>query len=185
MCLQLTDLERKVAEEDIVCYKQIEPLNSIKFDSTLHGKECIAVINRTEVEGKISIDNGKLYICHNSINAEGQEPTNKFKYKYAWVFDSSVESVIIDGKEYIITRYETPYYKAKVKIRSTYKSKLDEPNEYGEVEKGLHSYRNIPTKYFGRVTVKCIIPKGSEYYVGEFFNRLSYASNKLKYIKLI
>lgn len=40
------------------------------------------------------------------------------------------------------------------------------------------------TYIFGDVVTKCIIPKGSKYYIGEFNNTISYASDTLKYVQI-
>lgn len=58
------------------------------------------------------------------------------------------------------------------------------------VEMGLHSYAEIPS-YGGYskfilsrlACCRCIIPKGSTYYVGKFDNVASYASNCIKVIE--
>ena len=58
------------------------------------------------------------------------------------------------------------------------------------VEMGLHSYAEIPSYgEYSRFTLsnlvccRCIIPKGSTYYVGKFDNATSYASNCIKVIE--
>lgn len=58
------------------------------------------------------------------------------------------------------------------------------------VEMGLHSYAEMPS-YGGYsrfilshlACCRCIIPKGSTYYVGKFDNMTSYASNRIKVIE--
>jgi len=55
----------------------------------------------------------------------------------------------------------------------------------------LHSYTDVERamfeKRFGwqRVVVRCIIPRGSRYYVGKFAGCKSYASNRLKYVEKV
>lgn len=99
----------------------------------------------------------------------------------------------------------TPFQYSPVVIGETYESKLnvrlysdlnldnDElPDDLivGFVSEGLHSFGEFKNAYkqykydkCERVVVKCIIPKGSQYYIGKFDEHLSYASEKLTYVK--
>lgn len=101
----------------------------------------------------------------------------------------------------------TPFQYSPVVIGETYESKLnvrlysdlnldnDElPDDLivGFVSEGLHSFGEFKNAYkqykydkCERVVVKCIIPKGSQYYIGKFDEHLSYASEKLTYVKKI
>lgn len=95
----------------------------------------------------------------------------------------------------------TPYRKMEVKIGEEYETYLR--SYYLEVNEGFHSFVSLKDaiaekkywKYW--VTheyeiVKCIIPKGAEYYKGRFTMDIgsydevyyadSYASNKIKYV---
>lgn len=89
----------------------------------------------------------------------------------------------------------TPYECFPVEIGQTYTSEFTF-NGFGDVEKGLHSYLYLGDainyiKTFGGgqticVIAKCLIPKGSRYYQGEFHNRkISLASDTLTYLELI
>lgn len=85
--------------------------------------------------------------------------------------------------------YETPYRYLEVTIGETYKSTLRR-TECNEIEEGLHSFANYEdTKRkadnFSCVVAKCVIPRGSWYYKGEFSGYKSYASNQLKYVEII
>lgn len=101
------------------------------------------------------------------------------------------------SKEY----YHTPYMGMPVSIGSTYTTVLD-TNYFkyeqeileccnqciGELEHGFHSFANIVdvNKYLANkhnVLVKCVIPKGSMYFVGIYDNFLSYASDSIKLVK--
>lgn len=85
----------------------------------------------------------------------------------------------------------TPYCFFEVKIGETYTSELVILRGY--VYEGLHSFKYLKgareelkewnRKYY-RIA-KCIIPKGSSYYIGDFVNGISYASDKLTYIEII
>lgn len=83
----------------------------------------------------------------------------------------------------------TPFEGAHVKIGETYKSKLYKriPFCYDQVDVGLHTFASInavKTRYSNFI-VKCIIPKGARYYIGEFVEDVSLASNELTYVEII
>lgn len=86
---------------------------------------------------------------------------------------------------------ETPYQDVQVRIGETYESDLIK-NHFNEIEIGLHSFAELAAAqekardYSSDViVVECVIPKWSWYYKGIFCNYYSYASNKLKYVKII
>jgi hypothetical protein len=78
-----------------------------------------------------------------------------------------------------------------VEIGKTYESDL-EGHLYDEntIGKGLHSFYNISDceedslREESDMIVECIIPKGASYHEGIFDIFPSYASNKLKYVKI-
>lgn len=73
-----------------------------------------------------------------------------------------------------------------VKMGETYESKLIK--EIGAfVNVGIHSFESLNSaKCDGKGKyVKCIIPKGSHYYEGDFNDFVSYASDKLTYVELV
>lgn len=81
----------------------------------------------------------------------------------------------------------TPFRNCVINIGEQKESYL--LKEENEITIGLHSFKSynlISDKdgHWGRVA-KCIIPKGSKYYVGKFDGRISYASDKIKYIKIV
>ena len=88
---------------------------------------------------------------------------------------------------------ESYYSKLKVRLYSDVDLDNDElPDDLlvGCVGEGLHSFGSFKDAYrqyrydkSERVVVKCLIPKGSEYYVGKFDDQLSYASADLIYVK--
>ncbi len=115
-----------------------------------------------------------------------KSPEN-FGYKYGWVLDRGVTSVIVNNDEKCKEcDYITPYRETGVEIGETYKSSLVK-NEDGEVDYGLHSFENLEDakRDGGDTYVKCIIPKGSQYYIGKFGCSISYASDTLKYLEII
>lgn len=80
--------------------------------------------------------------------------------------------------------YRTPYYYMDIELGKTYYSVLEKT--CGNIYHGLHSFAEIQqTLYIGQVLIKCIIPKGATYYEGEGLWEPGYASNELKYIKIV
>jgi len=86
--------------------------------------------------------------------------------------------------------YITSYQKTPVEIGKTYKSKLDKPDDHGDIHMDLHSFADLAdakkeARNWREVLVKCVIPKGARYYLGDFEEYSSYASNQLQYIEII
>lgn len=88
----------------------------------------------------------------------------------------------------------TPYRKVVIEIGKTYKATIRVNKKYVQCEEGLHSFKYkkdalqdiMDNGYDVNYIVKCIIPKGSIYYIGMFDHDLiSYCSNKLTYVKII
>ena len=80
------------------------------------------------------------------------------------------------GKSSFSRELLTPYQKVPVKLGSTYKSKLIRHSN-GNVTYGLHAFLTLDqalcntfTSLYDVRIVKCIIPKGSKYYIGEFYS---------------
>jgi hypothetical protein len=191
-----------IAEEDVVCYKNIvktvsekelakamDNLNSVKFSGVIDG---------VEVSGLLVKDNERFYFFQNKC--DGNKPTSFWTighdYKYSWELDITVLSVNIilsDSSVIVISAdtYMTPYQSAIVEIGNLYESEIE--FEGNNIEKALHSFVDIVNCITKRhrldITVKCIIPKGSTYYIGDFSsaynNNNSYASNQLKYLEII
>lgn len=101
-----------------------------------------------------------------------------------------------------VSYLQTPYRDCIVSIGEIYQSKL-EINYYWncgptkELNQGLHSFVNLedarsshPEYYYEKgensvIYVKCIIPKGTKYYLGQFDGFPSMASEKLIYLEII
>jgi len=94
--------------------------------------------------------------------------------------------------------YRTSYRHFPVEIGKLYKSGIRKNKRWlFIINKALHSFKlltnckNDAWEEYGYngdkeyVIVECIIPKGAVYYIGKFSNAPCYASNKLKYIKVI
>ena len=196
MCLNLEEgkLGRLKAKEDIVCYKYLSIVTKLKeeYIDKLHGIKFIGTINNEEnVKGLIYVSNPNIvFFCTNNRRLNGSEIDNKFGYKYSWLMDYSVKSILINESEEIIDKVLcTPYQRFPIEIGETYESDLIK--RYGnQIYKGLHSFGNLneaieDAKLDCDIIVKCIIPKGSTYYIGKFNDKVSYASNKLKYLEII
>lgn len=185
MCLTLrSEATLQTATEDIVVYKHIKP-TIVKKDFK-SGKEFTGIINGEKCSGRISIYNGEIYLCTN--NADGLTIPKKYGYIYSWRLDDAVSSVVVDGVEmFKRDNLKTTYQNANVKIGKTYKSELK--REPLEINVGLHSFKNLDDAkrdaYNICIFAKCIIPKGSKYYIGFYKSYTSYASNKLKYVDIV
>ena len=187
MCLiNVTTTEPLIAEEDITVYKFIEKCFNNWKELVNHGDECIAVINNETVQGKISIDSsGELFICTDNPNFDGNYAEDMLGYNYSWAFDNDVKSLTINGKNIVCLGYRTIWQNSPVKIGKTYKSELI--SEKNTVNIGLHSYIEKQKKYNNIYKlVQCVIPKGSNYFIGDYEGRRdSIASDTLKYVKIV
>ena len=200
MCLTLKNVETvsKIAKKDIIVYKGLSIPNidySFK-DKLKHGDSFKGIIGRVKCKGKININqNGNVCFCTNNkrLNGGGGYGNDRLGYKYSWCFDGDVDKLIVN-KETLIDKEDiaqhtktflTPYQRANVEIGKTYDSILYK--DYDVITFGLHSFSKLKdVKRITRVIAKCIIPKGSEYYEGTFEDKgISYASNKITYLKIV
>lgn len=136
MCLSnVTTREPLIAEEDITVYKFIEKSSEL-IDNwkelVNHGDDCIAVIDNETVNGKISINFDKLYICTDNPNFDGNYAEDMLGYNYSWAFDNDVKSLTINGKNIVCLGYRTIWQNSPVKIGKTYKSELISEKKYGK-----------------------------------------------------
>ena len=104
--------------------------------------------------------------------------------------------------------FKTFYRDQIVKLGKTYKAKIGIPRcsydilydflngekkvDYFEIDQGLHSFKNkkdakVFTEWddFSVCILTCIIPKGSEYYEGEFGGYPCFVSNQLHYLDYV
>ncbi len=95
---------------------------------------------------------------------------------------------------YFNNYYVTYYFDCVVELGKTYTSYLrrEKLHYHYIVHKGLHTFKNLDdAKEFVKTRlktsiIKCIIPKGSWFFEGNFDVFLpSYASSKLKYIEIV
>lgn len=189
-----------IAEEDVVCYKKIVKMASekelAKAMDNLDSVKFSGVINGVEVYGLLVKDNERFYFFQNKCNGDAPSSfwTIDHNYKYSWELDNGVSSLIIilyDSSVIAIPDiYVTPHQSAIIEIGNLYKSEIE--FEGNDIEKALHSFVGINCiikRDRSDITVKCIIPKGSTYYIGDFRsaynNNNSYASNQLKYLEII
>jgi hypothetical protein len=205
MCLELKNesVKPKIAKKDIVVYKFLK--NGRKLNPEFHGKEFTGVIYYSTVNGKISIDK-RTFFCTNDDFFDGLCAEDKLGYKYSWVIDKYVKSIKVDDVEIIkngfvldnakVLSFLTPFRNVEIEIGETYKSKLIKNDSL--VEDGIHSLKKLKDAKLiasfdkDRFVVKCIIPKGSEYYVGKYSDDIysdsdyvSYASDTLKYVEVL
>ncbi len=202
MCLDVKS-ERLTAEEDIVVYKFLKKdliLNTddpVPFSGIIMGVETIGVAINATLPGEDS--RVRLFFLTNELRLNGSKPGlkpgNDFmfgsKYNYSWILDPHVSEGILTSLPLIIS-YVTPYRRVSVKIGETVKSDLEYPNKnFPTIDVGIHSLETVKgcKRVIERgddvVIVKCIIPKGSEYYTGLFSEESSYASNALIYQEIV
>lgn len=182
MCLSNIS-ERKIATEDIVCYKRVVKVIDGFLTKRYTGK-CTVTINNTTMDAVlVHMDDSYVFLQNTYLGGmynQTLELRKKHKMFYSWILDHHVSSVIVHGKEiYSKNGYFTYYRYSKVILGKTYKSRLVETEN--TIEEGLHSHA-VKTE---DSNVKCIIPKGAIYYTGVFGGTPGYASNKLKYIEII
>lgn len=201
MCLQLINPPIKhIADEDVICYKYI--LSSVSFHGdrkSLDGKEFNGVINGIRCNGVISIDfketGDDIYFCTNNAKLCGTYTYKKFGYRYSYILDTAVEEIsvvgAVNGK--FVKQIITPFQGAIVEVGNTYESELRVDVYYDnyEINKGLHSFEFLNDCQFyskdacNKHVVKCVIPKGSEFYKGSFSGYSGYASNKITYVEIV
>lgn len=104
------------------------------------------------------------------------------------------EDIVVYKHIILEDEYITSYRHAPVKFNILTSSILIKDNESNTVDFGLHSFINkedalSEARRFGEILVRCIIPKGSEYYQGEFETRgiiyPSYASDYIVYDEIL
>jgi hypothetical protein len=197
MCLELKNesVKPKITENDIVVYKFLKVR---KLKPEFHGKEFTGVIDDFTVNGKISIVKD-VFFCTDEMHLNGFKADDKLGYKYSWAIDKNVKSIKVDGVEIIkngrvLDSFKdstilTPYQNVEIKIGETYKSKLIKNDSL--IEDGIHSFKSLKVAKRlasfdeNKFVAKCIIPKGSEYYIGNFNDYVSYASDTLKYVEVL
>lgn len=180
MCLELKSTAiLHTAEKDIICYKRLRQRPDLDRSKPLHGVSFTGVIYDRRCEGKISVETDSIYFCTNDHYLDGDRCDDTLGYKYSWVMDNKVTSVIIDGKEKLGKSYRTPYQNFPIKLGILYQDKLNRKGD--RVYKGFHSFVKEQSAMYdgGGVIARCIIPKGSEYYIGTFNGDESYASNQI------
>jgi hypothetical protein len=189
MCLTLkSDKTRvKTAKSDIVVYKKLKRFYIAKLAFALpiiDGEEFSGVINENEYEGKISIQNNIIFFCTNNENLNGNSCTDKKGYYHSWELDSAVKSIKtstheLTNEDLMDSKINTPYQSFVVKEGTIYNSPLIKIGN--EINEGLHTFKEKPNS---SIWAECIIPKGSRYYEGMFDDKVSYASDTLKYVKI-
>ena len=193
MCLHLKSEKTRIqtAKKDIVVYKALTLSRRTiisRLSEVKHGDSFTGIIRGFECKGKISIGkDGRIFFCTNDSRLGGYSTINKLGYKYSWGFGSDLHKIIVNGEimcDTEIIGHQTFYQDFKVEIGETYTSDLEKIDS--TIEKGLHSFKTMKgAKSHSNIVAKCIIPKGSKYYIGEFTCETSYASDRLTYIEII
>lgn len=191
MCLNINKGDKvQVADKDIVIYKRLVKITHFKqLPMRCHGKRFTGVINHNKCSGIISINKGLrpiTFFCTNNPNIDGRVADELFGRKYSWALDSSVSQIIVEGEEFTgKVLYYTPYQSKEIEIGKTYKSSLERYDI--SIHKGLHSFETLEDAKKDGINVyaKCIIPKGSKFFRGMFNGSISYASNRITYLKLV
>lgn len=179
-----------IAEEDIVCFKYLRYQSGLTGGhKNYHGKEFVGIVKDISVSGKISVSSGLSFLCTDEDNLNGSNGCNKLGYRYSWFIDHQVSSILVDGVELLIQGLRTPYYNAFIEMGKTYDSIINYDENCDEIEQALHSFKYeataIDESSSNSVIVRCLIPKGSTYYVGIFDDCDSYASDRLTYVEII
>lgn len=192
MCLDRIS-ERKVATEDIVCYKYIREQMILKKNKVKHGDSFTGKIKGINCQGKVSINEvGNVYFCTNDYMLDGMDAGDKLKYYYSWLIDDRVNEIRVNGKNALRFGYVTPCMDAVAEIGAVYYSEITVKGN--EIHEALHSFKHLSDAAICRdkdfrspITrlVECVIPKGSVYYEGTFAMYQGYASDTLKYVKLV
>lgn len=187
MCLELKpEAKLQTANKNITVYKRLHESNNISTKNLKSGMTFKSVIKNIKCNGKICIRSNFVYFCTNDKRLNGSNCENRQGYMYSWIFDNrvNISKTTINDKP-IHLFYETPYQRMKVDIGEIYHTKLKKYND--EIYEGFHSFKYIKDAEedgIGHIA-KCVIPKGSKYYIGTFDGSVSYASDFIKYIKII
>ncbi len=194
MCLYV-DSARLIAKENITVYKVLEKISilttddSIPFTGIISNKEVTGIaVNKTSAD--VSDHHRRLFFLTNDPDLNGSKCKGLYltKYAFSWVLDHRVSKDILNSLP-LIDIYITPYQKQKVEIGQIVTSHLQTPDQRNAIEIGIHSFGTLEgCKHFKdylSVIVRCIIPKGSEYYIGMFGGEISYASTVLIYEEII
>lgn len=196
MCLNIKHNSRRMtAKRDITVWKYV--FVNFVFDLP-HGFSAPfrGVIKGIECSGTVVFCDGKMYFCTDCPDLNGKSIEDKKGHKYSWIYDENVSTrkTTIGGRPLIefstVASYVTPYMAEKVNPGKTYDSDLVvEPNRLS-IEVGLHAYarKKDVVSRLERLCIgmlaKCVIPKGSKYYVGKFLYNKSYASDRLRYVSI-
>ena len=187
MCLERIS-EKKVADRDITVYKRLVMREAV--DPRLNDKPFSCKISSVLVEGKLSVEEGRLFFCSNDIRFNGREANDKKGFKYSWVLDLQVdqETLKVEGKNPKIIIGEllaTPYQGTLITLGKEYESEITFTNKNGcdVITKAIHSFRDQEDAWGDGIgfVVECIIPEGTEYYEGLFHDVRSIASRKIVY----
>lgn len=191
MCLDVKSNGRKrTARKDITVYKKLVKCTNLLYvenPQDYHKKPFTAISNNQQFSGIVRLIEIPLDCRMHRRNEVylRVEIDNIRNIDMFWVH-SGITSLIVDGEE-TMNGYMTLFQKARVEMGKTYQSVLVR-NKYFDgiqIEEGLHSYTSIPRHDNQTVIAKCIIPKGSKYYLGKSGTLESIASDTLTYVEIV
>jgi len=157
MCLDISKTpQQNTAEEDIFCYKILELYNHNLFNKKIDTKYSLLTFYKN-----FMINIGKTYESLIIKNSDGNIEQGLHSY-------AELSNII----DYLID-YRFNETNVIEDINLVNGDMIDKNSKFF---KYVHDYI---------VIAECIIPKGSTYYVGDFMGSKSYASDCLKYIKII
>jgi hypothetical protein len=183
MCL--TNVKTKISQkatEDIIVFKALKV--SLRFCDDDKSKELIDGITLQHKKNLYILSNNATFgeiLGYHSIKTLG--------YDYGLELDNNVSESFIASLS-VEKAYYTAFLNIPVTIGKLVSTNLSVPNRYSNIYLGIHSFKNLETCYklelpYDIVAAKCTIPKGSQYYIGEFHEDVSYASDTLIYNEII
>ena len=190
MCLRNAS-ELKTAKKDFVVFKVLKVICTPKQPEDewvkYHGKSFTGVIAGITCEGKIYADGENVWFCTDDWNLDGSNSPDRLGYDYSYIMDSTIISIKVDDEELMeISRYQTPYRQSDIIPSSTVQSALV-MTTYNRIGEGIHAYMSREGAEhdaggkLDMIIVECTIPKGAEYYEGEFNHVASIAADTLIY----
>lgn len=72
---------------------------TINWKKVPKGAKIKCKINKKPVEGRITIENQKIFVCHNIPAFAGASPKNRLGYNFGWTLDSKVTDIELTPPE--------------------------------------------------------------------------------------
>lgn len=183
MCLTVTDSTKHTAADNIIVYKPVIKTSLVDVSDVTHGTPFKGVIYGIPCEGKIAIEGDTIFYCTNEIELDGAIADDRLGYSYSWRQDKKVQRIEVNGVQIFKPGYLTPYRDYVVTLNVVCNSKLRFDGK--SVYEGFHSYKRYTeaaNSVYSVCVLKCVIPKGAEYYKGTFDGAESYASSQIIFL---